>query len=89
MPSGIKRDCSKMRLPELFKLGIVKRYDKLSIIGKIGSDAQAISADKVACGSFELSWNSYGQQFTGHKAVNIYKHVLVNGVLLETLRREA
>lgn len=90
MPSGIKRDHSKARLPELFKLGIVNRFDKLSIVGKAGSDAMALDADTIQLTSgVVMNWNTYGQRFTGHKAVNVYKHVLVNGVLLQTLRAMA
>lgn len=90
MPKGITRDRSKVRLPELFKAGLINYGDNLSVIGHSFSAATVINAKMIRMNDgTTMTWNEYGQRFTGHKAVNIYKHILVNDVLLESLRNRA
>jgi hypothetical protein len=85
MPSS--REGRKLRLVQMIERGRVKPGDKLSIAGKPNSDAEVIDVKNVRLGNGQvMTWNQYGQKFTGHVAVNIYRHVLVNGVLLENLR---
>lgn len=77
----------KLRIAELITSGRVHPGYKLKIAGKLNTDAEVIDAKRVRLASGEvLTWNEYGQKFTGHVAVNIYRHVMINGVPLETLR---
>lgn len=77
----------KLRIPELIRLGRVKSGDKLTVRGRTSSDAEVIDDQTIRLADGQtMTWNEYGQKFTGHIAVNIYKQVYVNGVLLGKLR---
>jgi hypothetical protein len=90
MTSSVQRPTSnrkKLRIPELLRLGRVKSGDKLTVRGRTGSDAEVIDDQTIRLADGQtMTWNEYGQKFTGHVAVNIYKQVYVNGVLLGELR---
>lgn len=75
------------RLASMFQRGGLHRDYKLNIIGVSNSQAVAIDHKRVRLdnGSI-LTWNAYGEKFTGHVAVNIYRMITVNDQLLETLR---
>ncbi len=78
----------KLKIAEMIALGRVNVGDTLTIAGKAGSNAEVIDSKNVRLEDGQImTWNEYGQKFTGHVAVNVYRHVIVNGVLLETLRR--
>ena len=79
---------AKLKLRDLFASGIIRSGDNLVIRNRSNSEATAINDSEVRVAETGeiLTWNEYGQRFTGHVAVNIYKQVLVNGVLLGALR---
>jgi predicted transcriptional regulator len=78
---------SKLRIAQMIELGRVNSGDRLIIAGKVDSAAEVIDAKNVRLSNGKImTWNEYGQHFTGHVAVNIYRHVIVNGVPLESLR---
>ena len=78
----------KLKLRDLFNVGVVRPGDRLTIRNRSNSEAIAIDdiSVRIAATDEVMTWNEYGQRFTGHVAVNIYKHVEVNGVLLGRLR---
>jgi hypothetical protein len=77
----------KLRIAQLIEFGRVHPGDKMKIAGKVNSDAVVIDAKRVRLTNGQvLTWNEYGQKFTGHVAVNIYRHVTINGVPLESIR---
>jgi hypothetical protein len=85
--AGGSRDAGRLRMTQMIERRRVKRGDKLRIAGKPNSHAEVIDAKSVRLPDGQImTWNQYGQKFTGHVAVNIYRQVLVNGVLLESLR---
>jgi uncharacterized protein with ParB-like and HNH nuclease domain len=86
--SSTERKVAKVKLPDLFAVGKLRSGDKLTVRNKLGSDAVALDADcvRVTSTGEVMTWNQYGQAFTGHVAVNIYKQILVNGTLLGSLR---
>jgi len=67
----------KLRIAEMIASGRVHPGDKLKIAGKPNTDAEVIDAKRVRLADGQvLTWNEYGQKFTGHVAVNIYRHVM-------------
>jgi hypothetical protein len=77
----------KLRIGEIIASGRVNPGDRLNVIGKAESDAEVVDSKRVRLKNGQImTWNEYGEKFTGHVAVNVYRHVVVNGVPLESLR---
>lgn len=75
-----------LRLPEMFRQGKIKAGDSLTIKNHAESTAVVVDGKTVRFNGVEMTYNAYGQQVIGHKAVNVYVWVQANGTLLNDLR---
>lgn len=81
------KSTGKKRIPAMFAEGIIKAGDVLTIANHADSSATVIDGKLVRFGNDELTFNAWGEQITGHVAVNIYIHaMLADGRFLNELR---
>lgn len=81
-----KSSGGNLRIPEMIERGILKVGAVVTIKGKQNSEAAIVDGKTVKFGKKEMGFNEWGILVVGHAAVNIYKHAMYEGKLLQELR---
>ena len=78
------------RMPILFKWGLVKPGDRLTVLDHENSEAEVLSETEVRFNGEILPYNEWGQRVTGWSSLNIYKFAVHTelGKTLDELRAE-
>ena len=86
--TNTKKKAVKMKTPEMVERGLLSIGTILTIKNHPGSEARVVDGRHVNYRGATMTFNAWGNQVTGWKALQIYVHaVLPDGRLLDDLRK--
>lgn len=85
-----KKKKKKASTQDMYRKGLIKKGDKISIKNRPNSTAEVIDDKHVNYNGRKLSFNQWGQTATGWKSIQIYAHAYLeeNNKMFEELREE-